>query len=295
MRYILIVIYLEIKMASSNPLAKHFRQPKLYVTLPSRGIFYNSNEFETSETGEIAVYAMTAKDELKFKTPDALLNGQATVDVIQSCIPAIKNAWRLASIDLDAVLIAIRIATYGEKMDVSGKIPNTEIERTYSVDLRLLLDQLNQETFDNLIKYNDFEIEIEPLRYKSFTEISLKTFEEQRIFALLNNDGITDEERIEKFNESFQRLTNLNFNIVIDSIKSVKIEDSSVSNKEYIAEFFENADGGLFKQVLSHIDAQRRKFNIKPFEITTTEEDRAAGAPESYSLPIIFDQSHFFG
>ena len=34
---------------------------------------------------------MTAKDEMMFKTPDALLNGQATVDVIQSCIPAING------------------------------------------------------------------------------------------------------------------------------------------------------------------------------------------------------------
>ena len=31
-------------------------------------------------------------DEITFKTPDALLNGQATVDVIQSCIPNIKDA-----------------------------------------------------------------------------------------------------------------------------------------------------------------------------------------------------------
>jgi len=282
-------------MVSTNPLAKHFRQPKLYVTLPSKGMFYSANELEPTETGEIPVYAMTAKDELKFKTPDALLNGQATVDVIQSCIPSIKNAWRLASIDLDAVLIAIRIATYGEKMDVTGKIPGTEIERTYSVDLRILLDQLNQSVFENLIKTDEFDIEIEPLRYKSFTDISLKTFEEQRLFALLNNDNVSDEVRIEKFNDSFQRLTNLNFNIVIDSIKSIKAGDDIVTNKEHIAEFFENAEGGLFKIVLNHIDAQRRKFNIKPFEITTTEEDRAAGAPETYSLPIVFDQSHFFG
>jgi hypothetical protein len=34
---------------------------------------------------------MTAKDELMFKTPDALLNGQSTVEVVKSCIPAIQD------------------------------------------------------------------------------------------------------------------------------------------------------------------------------------------------------------
>src|SRR6056300_1054131 len=92
------------------------------------------------ETGELPVYAMTAKDELTFKTPDALLNGQATVDVIQSCIPNIKNAWAMPSIDLDAVLTAIRIASIGETMDMTVTIPNTEIETTYTVDLRRVLD-----------------------------------------------------------------------------------------------------------------------------------------------------------
>ena len=100
-----------------NPLRKYFRQPKVYITLPSKGKFYADGAIELPESGEFPVFAMTAKDELTMKTPDALLNGQATVDVIKSCIPAIKNPWSMPSIDLDAVLIAIRIATYGEMME----------------------------------------------------------------------------------------------------------------------------------------------------------------------------------
>jgi len=97
----------------ANPLANYFRQPKMYMRLPSHGQFYPEGALDTSEIDEYPVYAMTAKDELMFKTPDALMNGQATVEVIKSCIPAIKNPWQMPSLDLDAVLIAIRIATYG--------------------------------------------------------------------------------------------------------------------------------------------------------------------------------------
>ena len=104
---------------NDNPLAKHFRQPKLYIQFPSKGNFYPDGSLEETETGDYPIFAMTAKDELTIKTPDALLNGQATVSVIQSCVPNIKNAWHVPSIDVDAILIAIRIATYGEKMDLT--------------------------------------------------------------------------------------------------------------------------------------------------------------------------------
>ena len=81
----------QIKSPESNPLSKYFRQSKLYISLPSQGKHYPAGAIDFPESGEVEVYSMTAKDELLFKTPDALLNGQATVDVIQSCIPAIKD------------------------------------------------------------------------------------------------------------------------------------------------------------------------------------------------------------
>ena len=111
----------KIEEQKDNPLKKYFRQPKIYLKLPSGGEFYNSNELDMPENSEVPVYPMTAKDELLFKTPDALINGQATVDVIKSCIPNIRNPWSMPSIDMDAVLIAIRLATYGEKMTISVK------------------------------------------------------------------------------------------------------------------------------------------------------------------------------
>ena len=92
------------------------RQPKIYIKLPSNGEFWPQGSIQPTETGEYPVYSMTAQDELRLKIPDALMNGQAMVDVIENCIPNIKNAWVMHNIDMDIILIAIRIATYGEKM-----------------------------------------------------------------------------------------------------------------------------------------------------------------------------------
>ena len=118
-----------------NPLMKHIRQPKIYIKLPSGGKYWPDGAVEIPETGELPVLPMTARDEITFKTPDALINGQATVDVIQSCIPSIKNAWEIPSIDLDVILIAIRRASYGDTLEMSHKIPGTDIQKDYGLDL----------------------------------------------------------------------------------------------------------------------------------------------------------------
>jgi hypothetical protein len=119
----------------SNPLTGWFRQPKIFIRLPSKGKWYPQGALDRSSTEEYPVYAMTAKDELMFKTPDALLSGQSTVEVIKSCIPAIQDPWSMPSLDVDAALIAIRIATYGENMEVETNCPHCNAENSYDINL----------------------------------------------------------------------------------------------------------------------------------------------------------------
>ena len=277
-----------------NPLRKYFRQAKVYINLPSKGKFYPTGAIEIPESGELPVFAMTAKDELTMKTPDALLNGQATVDVVKSCIPAIKNPWSMPSIDLDAVLIAIRIATYGETMEISTKVPGTGQDRTFDVDLRQLLNKLVSVEYDSMLEVNNMKIKIRPLTYKEFTEASLKTFEEQRIFSLVNNDNVPDEEKLAKFNQSFKKLTDLTISTLSRSITSISIGDTEVTDQNHIDEFINNADKEFYKAITEHVEKQRDRFQLEPLKVRSSEEDIAAGAPKEYDVSITFDQSNFF-
>jgi|TARA_B110000967_G_scaffold47801_1_gene48472 hypothetical protein len=278
-----------------NPLRKYFRQPKVYVTLPSRGKFYEEGVLDMPDNSELPVFAMTAKDELLIKTPDALLNGQATVDVIQSCMPNIKNAWQMPSVDLDACLVAIRIATYGESLDITTKVPGIGEERDFAVDLRTVLSKIVTPEFDNMLVINDINIELRPLTYKEFTESNLKTFEEQRIFTLVNDDEMDDAEKLGRFSASFKKLTNITVNMMVKSIAKLQIGDTEVTNRVHIEEFIDNVDKEFFKGITDHLETQREKFAIEPIKVQSNEEDIAAGAPETYEIPITFDQSNFFG
>ena len=152
-----------IQPLGQNPLQKHFRQPKIYLKLPSQGRWYPNGAIDLPENGEIPIYSMTAKDELTFKTPDALLNGQSVVDVIQSCAPNIKNAWAVPSVDLDCLLVAIRMATFGEKLEVNVNIPNTEIQKTYEVDCKLLIDRYINAKFQDVMHIDGFTVTLKPI------------------------------------------------------------------------------------------------------------------------------------
>ena len=111
---------------SSNPLKQYFRQPAIYLKLPSNGRFWPAGSLEMPPNQELPVFPMTAMDEISYKTPDALFNGQATVDVIQSCVPAIKDAWQIPMVDMNPVLVAIRIASSGHNINIESKCPACE-------------------------------------------------------------------------------------------------------------------------------------------------------------------------
>ena len=278
-----------------NPLKKYFRQPKLFITLPSQGNFYPKGAIDFPENGELPVYPMTAKDELTMKTPDALLNGQATVDLIQSCVPNIKDAWQMPSIDLDLILIAIRIATYGENLDITTKVPNTGKEKEYTVDLRKILQQLSAPGYEHNIEINGMQVFLRPLTYKEFTDASLKTFEEQRIFRLVNDQNIPDQEKLSRFSESFLKLTQLTVGMISKSIAKIVIDDTEVTDQRFIKEFIDNADKEFYNQITDHLELQKSKFQIKPMKVISEPEEVAEGAPEEFEVPITFDQSNFFG
>ena len=279
-----------------NPLANFMRQPKIYIRLPSNGEYWPKKSIDIPETGDFPVFSMTARDELLFKTPDALLNGQAMVDVIQSCMPNIKNAWDMPTLDLDAILIAIRLATYGEKMPFRHRIPVIDEELEYELDLRMLLDtQMNNIWQEEIAVNADITVFVKPLSFKHMTQTSLKTFETSRIMNMVNDENISDEKKLQMFNESFSNLTKVTVDLMAESIYKITTADAEVVDKKFILEFISNADKEIFDIIQNHLTVLKKTNELKPLQFVTTEEQQAQGAPAEYTVPVDFNNSNFFG
>jgi len=278
-----------------NPLAMFMRQPKIYIRLPSNGEYWPEKSFVPSETGEYPVFSMTAQDEMLLKIPDALMSGQAVVDVIQHCMPNIKNAWDTPTIDLDVILIAIRLATYGETMRTPIKIG--EIEMEYVVDLRTVMDSLQSRI--QWVPYipvsNELTLFVRPVNYKQLSQAALQAFETQKIIQMSNNDAMSEEDKIKIFKESFSKLTELTIGTISASIYQIDSSNGSTENPEFIKEFIDNVDRDIFNKIQKHLETLKDNNSVKPVVVPVSEEMRENGITgDTIEIPLTFDVSNFF-
>jgi hypothetical protein len=284
-------------MENSNPLQKYYRQPSIYIKLPSGGRYYPKEVFTPTETGDIPILPMTVKDELAFKTPDAMINGQATVDVIKSCVPNLLDPWKMVNYDTDAVLLAIRIATYGETMDISFRVPGTDEEQSHSLNLPALLEDLGKANIeDQTTTSKGFKIEIQPLDYRTLTKIQIARFEQQKMYGTIDSSAMTEEQKQTAFAKSFETLNTVNFSLLVDSIKSITTpEGNTVVDRAQIIEFCNKADTKTITEIQEKLSDLRLQAQIPPLKIKTTEDQIKKGAPASFEVPVTYDNSNFFG
>lgn len=271
-----------------NPLRDYFRQPAIYIKLPSQGNFWPQNSIELTVNGELPVLPMTAVDEITYRTPDALYNGQSTVNVIHSCLPNIKNAWDMPLMDFDSVLIAIRIASYGHELEITSTCPNCSHEESYSVDLRNVMDGLKAPDYESGLRFGDLEIVFKPLTYKQSNDNAIRQFEEQKMLSLVGDESISDEERTNRMSQALTAITDMTIKTLANCISMVKIPAALVTETDHIEEWLKNCDKDHFNQIRDHIVALRTESDIKPLNL------ECPACQTKYQQTFTLDQSNFF-
>ncbi len=271
---------------SQNPLQKYFRQPKLSVGLPSKGIFAAPDTIN-GDPSHLTVFAMTGMDEILLKTPDALFTGESTVKVIESCCPSIKDGWSVSSIDLDHLLIAIRIATYGNTMTLEHTCANCGTENEYDVDLGPMIDHFDQSEYKSNVEMGEITIKLRPLTYKEMTFYNLENFklQKQLIQAAQNFDN---EENQKTINSLYAQVADIQTQMLMSSVEKVIIPDGVVDNQQYIKEWLANSETEMFEKIKECIEENRKHWKIPSVPVQCTNCGTAA------NLEITMDQANFF-
>jgi hypothetical protein len=272
----------------ANPLRQYFRQPAIYLRLPSGGAHWAAGSLDMPANGELPVLPMTAIDEITYRTPDALFNGQAVINVIQSCIPNIKNAWAAPGPDINAILTAIRIASYGHDLEIGSKCPNCGTESDYTIDLRNVLDQLKCPSFAEPLSHGDLTITFQPITYKTQNETNQAQFEEQKVMQLLPASDLPEQEKLARMHQVLQKITELTVKSLKWSIQSIRTPQAIVSEPEFIEDFLKNCDRALFNEIRDKVINLRLDSEIKPLKIQCIECDH------QYDQPMTLDMTSFF-
>ncbi len=271
----------------NNPLKQYFRRPAIYLKLPSGGKYYPQGSIDLPENGELPVYPMTAVDEISTKTPDALFNGTAVVEIIKSCIPNIKDPWQIPVMDLDPILIAIRTATDGNTLDIISKCPSCEEESNYGINLGQLLGSLQKGKYDEPFMLQDLTFKFKPLSYQQVNGINQTQFEIQTVIRGL--DVIEDENlRKQKSVETMKRLNDLSVSLVAETIESITTPSALVSEKAFIIDFLKNCEKQTYETLRAHAVKMREASEIKPIKM------QCVHCNHEYDQSLILNPTDFF-
>jgi len=274
---------------ANNPLFKHFRQPAIYLKLPGQGRFWPEDAIDIPPTGEIPVYPMTVKDEITIKTPDALMNGVGVVETIQSCCPNIKNAWKIPATDLDAILIAIRLASYGSDMDIETVCPECNSDNANVIDLRVLLDNLKKPAY-NPTTVEGLTFNFKPQAFETMNNTNMIVFEQRKLLDAITSSDLSDEEKTKQFNLIFPKLTEMNVLSLVYCIESIVTDDNKeVSEFKFIKEFIENCDRNVYQEIKERIEKCVQTTRPDPLAIECSE------CHHTYESELNFDNANFFG
>lgn len=272
-----------------NPLVAAYRKPALYVSLPSGGKYYLKKP-QLSVDNELAVYPMTARDELVSKTPDALFNGEATISMIHSCCPDIEDPREMPVNDLLAVLIGIRIASYGDNLDVDVNCPECNHLNQLTVNANAILGSVGPTTNpDKVTLPNGFVIKTKPYTLQDRTTLQVQNIKQRKLIESLADANLTDEQREAKFGQTFVELADLTVSLISNCIVGVQIPDSdNIVDRDQILEWL---------KTITKKDYDMIKETVEGLSNSKTESKFSANCQEcnhSWETSVDMDIANFF-
>ena len=274
---------------TNNPLRRYFRQPAIHVGLPSGGKYYPAGTLEMPANGEIPILPMTAIDEITSRTPDALFNGSAVMDIMASCVPAIKDPWQIPMIDFNTLLVSVRLASFGHKMEINSACPKCGHNHALTIDLRTVLDNLGRPNYDESVSAGDLTVYFAPMTYRQVNEVSRTNFEDQKIMQALSNSEMAEEEKLKRLGDAFRKITELTIKSISESIAVIKTADAMVTDKPSILEFLQNCPKHVFDQIRDHTVKLREATDLTPVSVT------CENCSNQYEQTFTLDMSNFFG
>lgn len=283
-----------IKQPVANPLAQYYRKPGTYIELPSGGRYYKVAP-KMSDTGELAVYPMTAKDELALKNPDSLLNGEALKQVIASVCPDIADVSEIPAPDIDAILVAMRMTSYGDDMELDvthGCEESDGKSQRVTVGLGSVLSTSRAipETLGTVTLANGVVVQLKPYTLEAQSRLLRVQFNTMRqLQGAEANENSTIEQKADIANRGYDQLVALSQDILAASITVVRLpEGVEVTNFAHIHDWVKNLDRASNER----LDEEIKAFG--KYGITRTLEVTCDHCKNKFTTDMLFDPTSFF-
>lgn len=215
-------------MSNMNPLSQYTKNPIKYTKLISNGkVPYKSGVVKDIST-ELGICARSARDELLFNNPDALMNGKAVSTVIENCVPDITKAEHLFLPDIELLLIGIKLATGEKSYEIETKCPACQKLGVFERDLNYLFEQATFMADKPVLALdNGLVLFLKPHTWKEHTEFSIRAFQHNKTMQYADKVE-TDEDKLKLISDIFDKMAKLQFDMLTDFIMNIELPDGVI-------------------------------------------------------------------
>lgn len=304
-------------MSEHNPLDElNSILPGEAITLPSLGFFYTKEDFnEEVNFEEFRVRPFSLWSEMRFKSFDAIMSGQATKEFLATVAPQIKNWKRITSVDVEMIMAASRKASYGNDMKIEVTCTNPEVDaegkpvctektaflvnlqsliasypilnKEHLKDWRVDLKAADDKTIQVLLRLPDYNSTLEALKIY---------VEQRRAHALVNSDvfsALNEEQKHQLDEDAGANYVKSNVITAVAATDKIilpsgtEITDSAIIKEMYSSHSFPNS---WLQSINKKID-----MLIEPYKNCGTQDVECPKCNHvTKNMPVLNDSQYFF-
>lgn len=274
-----------------NPLQNYYRHKDIYVKLPTAGKWLE-NPPRLTDDGEIGVRPMSMKDELLLTIPDALYNGQAIFELVQSVCPDVVDPYELSLPDVDVILLASRASSYDKKFPVEAKCPKCETVNMYDVDLQVVLGKVHLVNDQTEIEIDDLIVELRPNTLAAVNANNIKTGELAKMLGnMREGDDMITQSLKEQYSDSMQQIAAANIVLIANAIVKVTMPDGTeVSDPQHIIDWISNSN----RKTVTALQKAQTLMNVNGIPKQYTFQCASEECDNQFETAVEFNPSFFF-
>lgn len=304
-------------MSGKNPLLEELDNnlPGVTVTLPTMGRFYRPGVLRPdANPASLVVKPFTLWQEIQFRDPYKVVSGKAVETMVAACCPDVLKPSAMMAIDVDAIMIAARIASYGNTIDITIKcsnpktetkagddgiekeVPVCDAQNEYRIDLARdvapqYVDVGSLESWQVELP-NGQIVQLAPQLYRTAIDFVKSRLKETQLLAEAKKVS-GDEDATERLRD---RITDDRIGTYVDYFRSsilsvVSVSGNVVTDRKQISEWLDRIPTQYFEQISTKLDKMMEPIaKMGTVSVTCSQCGHVQDG-----IPVNGDVERFFG
>lgn len=292
------------QVSGSKSLSDYKRREKVFITLPSKTMMpYPPGYISLSPSGELGIRPMATADQITLSNPEALISGDASIKIIQSCVPGVLDPGILYAPDLDAIYAGIRLATYGENTELELECPECKKYHAFDMPIRYSLENIiflpeDPNVIIDVDGSNGDEhlcVHLRPYTLLEATQEANIKFQQAKAAQTLFSDesNLDDDIKNSEFYKTLQEIANETVKLVAQCITKIEAQetgdDFDLSDRELVLDWLNNLPAKEAEKITQLVAKLNTEYGIKK-----GVEIECDGCHHVWTANISFDPTSFF-